>query len=122
VELAKISSKHFFSLVLQEPAIGRKFLKLIVSLLRIETNRLTNMTTLPTRQRIAAELLAQCSIQENAQAILYDRNEFSSYLGMTRETLSRSLSYLEKKGFIKVKEDKVSITNLNGMKDFIESD
>ncbi len=118
--LAKISGTEFFSLVLENRNITRNFLKLVVGLLRVETDRLTNMTTLPTRKRVAAELLAHTGGQQRVRIKLPDRNELASYLGMTRETLSRALNYLDKKKFIKVNKNEILILDSDSLKAFIE--
>ncbi len=120
-ELAQISGTEFFSLVLENQNICRNFLKLLVGLFRLETERLTNMTTLPTHHRVAAELLMQHVNQNRSNIELPERNEFASYLGMTRETMSRALNYLQKKGLIKVNKSRISILDLDGIKAFIET-
>lgn len=120
-ELARISGEAFFSLVLDDKDIGRNFLKLVVGLLRIETDRLTNMTTLPTQQRVAAEILAQCMNNEEKSFSLPDRDEFASYLGMTRETLSRALSNLAKHKFVSLSDKDIKILDIAGLQLFVES-
>jgi CRP-like cAMP-binding protein len=111
-ELARMAGTAFFSLVLENPDIGRPFLKLIVGLLRIETNRLTNLTTLTMHRRVAAELSDQSTAQDSLILTLPDRVEFASYLGMTRETLARALAGLVKKKLIKLTGKKIFILNL----------
>jgi CRP/FNR family transcriptional regulator, cyclic AMP receptor protein len=120
-ELAIMSGAEFFSLVLEHKNVCRNFLKLLVELFRLETERLTNMTTLPTHQRVAAELLAQYTNQGGPNIVLPDRDEFASYLGMTRETLSRILNYLVKKKFIKVSKNQIVILDPDTLGDFTET-
>ncbi|MBI1272863.1 MAG: cyclic nucleotide-binding domain-containing protein [Alphaproteobacteria bacterium] len=114
-ELAKISGPDFFNLVLENPPIGRIFMKLVVGLLRTETRRLTNLTTLPARQRIAAELLTLSANQKSQTINLPSRVEWAGHLGVTRETLARILNGFVKQGFVKIDGNKVAILNTAGL-------
>jgi CRP/FNR family transcriptional regulator len=114
-ELARIKGEDFFALVLEHPEIGRPFMKLIVGLLRVETDRLTHLTTLATHRRVAAELLAQSRAQSSHTIPLPDRVEFASYMGMTRETLSRALSLLSRKKLIRLSGNMIVIVNEQGL-------
>ena len=49
-----------------------------------------------------------------------NREELSNYLGMTIETLSRSFAFLEKNGYITVKNKDISFTNFEGLGRFLE--
>lgn len=122
VVLARMSSKDFFALLATHPEINKIFLKLIVGILRIETDRLTNLTTFSTHQRVAAELLSRQFNREHLKIILPDRVEFASYLGMTRETLSRSLNHLCKKKLINLHSNIVTIVDHDGLESFLEKE
>ena len=48
------------------------------------------------------------------------REELKSYLGMTLETLSRSFTFLEKKGYITVKNKEISFKDLDQLEALLE--
>src|SRR5262249_29822439 len=108
----------FFSFVLDNPDIGRVFLKLVISVLRHETNRLTYLTVLSASQRVAVEIASLGLAQGAEKVMLPDRIELASYLGMTRETLSRSLADLSKKKLIRLSGSAVTILDQAGLEAF----
>jgi CRP/FNR family transcriptional regulator, cyclic AMP receptor protein len=108
-ETAVMSGKRFFSFVLDNRDIGRAFLKLVIDILRNETNRLTHLTMLSAQERVAAELVSLGLSCAGTSVPLPERIELASYLGMTRETLSRILADFSKRKLIKLSGNKVVI-------------
>lgn len=111
--LAKMQAEEFFSLVLDNRNVGRNFLKLVVGLLRVETNRLTALTTMTTKERLITELLSNHTTQHPNVFKIHDSVEFASYLGMSRETLSRVLHELEEENLIKIDGENIFLLGLD---------
>lgn len=106
--LCTISKAQFEGLILKYPAIALKLLEeMSLRLVKLE-QMLENSGGKPVDERIV-ELLQDFSKKygkPNNEGILIqlpiNREEIASYLGLTRETISRKLAKLHKDGFLKV--------------------
>lgn len=108
--LARMSGAGFVALVSENPEIARVFMKMAMTLLRIETDRLTHIVTLPAPQRVAADILRRCSASAESDCFVPpERPEWASYLGMTRETLSRALSLFARRKLIRIERKGLTI-------------
>lgn len=121
VVCAKMNGHAFFDFVLENPAVGRSFIRLIMTLLRTETDRITNITLLPASKRLVAELLHLHQQTEGDVIRLPARNDFASYLNMTRETLARELSNLKQQGLISINGTKIKVVDVQGLRNFLDS-
>ena len=112
-KLAKMSAQDFVHFITHHPALSEKMLRLIMTILREETDRITHMITLTAQQLIAAELAAQSIIQQSNIFEIPTRADLAAKLGLTRETVSRNLTALSKSGLIEINRDQVQILDLD---------
>lgn len=119
--LARMRGEDFLALVSENPEIARVFMKMAITLLRIETDRLTHIVTLPAPKRVAADILQRSSVPD---AVAYfkppERLEWASYLGMARETLSRALGLFARRKMIRMGAQGLEIVNRKELERFVE--
>lgn len=97
-ELIKIKLEDFKKILLTDEAIFNHFLKRIGATLRDYTERIENLTTFTSKQRIINELNARFNASNTIQ--IPNHEDFSTWTGTARETVSRILKQLEKDGYI----------------------
>lgn len=117
--LARMSAADFMALVSENPEIARVFMKMAISLLRTETDRLTGIITLPAPQRVAADILSRGAASSGGRCEPPERAEWASYLGMTRETLSRALSLFVRRKLIRIERRRLEIVNRRELGRFV---
>jgi len=106
--LYKMEQQAFLKLVCNHPDIARYFIQLLGGLLRTETFRFNNIITLSARERIMQDLKVR---NKNGSLEISSREEYASYLNMTRETLSRELNRLKKEKIITLKRNQIILTD-----------
>lgn len=116
-KLAVMQTDDFMHLVTHTPLLAEKMLKLVMGILRKETDRLTHMITLNSAQLICAELLAEAGQNISNNIDLPSREELAGKLGMTRETLSRELNKLIKNGLIAVDKKIITLLKVSDIED-----
>ncbi|MBI1327662.1 MAG: cyclic nucleotide-binding domain-containing protein [Alphaproteobacteria bacterium] len=107
--LAKMNGAAFMLMVTTCPGMSRYMLQLVTGLLREETNRITGMVVLNAQQLVCAELVSESESQKKERISILSRQEMAAKLGLTRETISRVLAGLAKKGIISLHKDTVEI-------------
>lgn len=118
--LARMRGSDFVALVSENPEIARVFMKMAITLLRVETDRLTHIVTLPAPNRVAADILQRSSVPVTlARFRPPERPEWASYLGMTRETLSRALNLLARRKLIRFGVDELEVVNRKELGRFV---
>lgn len=107
--LGRMAAADFRGLVLSWPPLSAYMLQLGFEMLRRETDRLRQMILFDAPERIASELIA--CLEETGGSVVHieDREEFAARLGMSRETLSRHLSQLQRRGLVMVKGHDIHI-------------
>jgi len=120
VVLGRLAAAEFMELVLGRRELSAWMLKFATSTLRAESNRIRYLTIMDAARRVAAGLLEYRTESGNTVVEVPERDELASRLGMTRETLARNLSDLQKRGLIKVSGQKIQILQLNKLIEFTE--
>ena len=105
----RMASADFMALILSRRETSEFMLKMVTGLLRSETNRIRHLIMLEAHCRVAAELL-EC-VEETGSTVVEvpERVELAARLGMTRETLARHLSALQKAGLIEIRKQRIHI-------------
>lgn len=120
VKLAKMGGGKFMELVLSHRELSHYMLKLSMQLLRSKTDWITGLITRDARTRVAAELIDLSRLQKTSQPIILGRLELAAHLGITRETLTRHLSFFSKQKIIKIIKNKIHILNLEQLQYFAQ--
>jgi CRP/FNR family cyclic AMP-dependent transcriptional regulator len=95
-----VSAQRFRHLLLSDPCIHENFMHRIGGVLRRYTERIQELSLLPSPQRIIHELMRQFGESTGAIAII-NHEDFATWTGTARETVTRTLGTLEKDGFIR---------------------
>jgi CRP-like cAMP-binding protein len=107
--VGRMPSADFMALILSRPETSEYMLKMVTGLLRSETNRIRHLIMLEAHCRVAAELLELVEETGSTVVEVPERVELAARLGMTRETLARHLSALQKQGLIDIRKQRVYI-------------
>jgi CRP/FNR family cyclic AMP-dependent transcriptional regulator len=108
----RIPSDKFVDCVLANRDLTLELLRQLAIIARADTFRITAMLSLPSPQRVAAWLLYKRHDCDSLKIPLENREDLASQLGMTRETLSRCLSRLQKSGAIDMAPHEIILKDL----------
>ncbi len=123
--VAFLSPKRFEELVLGTPRVGLLVMKRLVSMVRISTERIMDLSTLGANNRIHAELLRLAKPDErgaNTAAIspIPVHSDIASRVSTTRETVARVLNDLARDGLVERGESALLIRDLRGLRRMVE--
>ncbi|BFM40890.1 Crp/Fnr family transcriptional regulator [Synechocystis sp. LKSZ1] len=123
VEVCSIPAPDFFALLKAEPLAGIHLAQLIAKRLR-QLNRRLRLREAESLARVADTLLflAEGQGSSTSQGTLIPNlphRELSSISGLARETVTRSLTKLEKRGLIFREPDQIRIPNLEDLENLI---
>lgn len=121
--VCSIPAQDFCKLLETEPKAGIRLAQLIAKRLR-QLNRRLRLREAESLSRVADTLLflAEGQGKRTGQGITIPNlahRELSSISGLARETVTRALTKLEKKGLIKREADKLYIADLYALEDLI---
>jgi CRP/FNR family transcriptional regulator len=120
VVLGRLAAQEFMELVLSRRELSAWMLKFATTTLRAESNRIRYLTIMDAPRRVAAGLLEYVTESKNSVVEVPERDELASRIGMTRETLARNLSDLQKRGLIKVQGQRITILQLDKLIEFTD--
>ncbi|SDL37969.1 Crp/Fnr family transcriptional regulator [Halarsenatibacter silvermanii] len=115
-EIGILSRKKFRSYFLGNPMIGWNMLEVMAQKLYFTQQRIENLAMKDARRRISQALL-ELSGADNNVVESFNQEEFASYLGVTRETISRNISKMKREGLIKRKGSKLVIKDIESLKE-----
>lgn len=126
VKICTLAKHHMDYLLKKHPAISQKILFEVSKKLIKTENLVQNLSNVNTDSKVAYVLLSLSEkYGKTIDGSLYidipiTREEMASYAGLTRETMSRKLSVLEKEGIIQSNGYKIIIIkNKNYLEDLI---
>ena len=110
-----IDSNKFKKLLSTNPQLSIKIMASYSRRLRQLTSLIEELSLYDTKLRLAKHLLKHAKTVNDQQVCYLDisKKELASLLGTIPETLSRTLQYWQKKGFIAIKDKGKSIVILN---------
>lgn len=114
--ICMIKRSDLQALLIKYPSISMNFLKTFSNRLEESEVQTTLFATEKIEKRIALFLTQCLEDDSNEVSLPMSKKDLASYLGTTPETLSRRLTQLEKRGYIKRKSNKkIEIVNLDGL-------
>ncbi|GBF80905.1 Crp/Fnr family transcriptional regulator [Aphanothece sacrum] len=121
--VSSIPSQDFVSLLHSDPIAGVRLAQLMAKRLR-QLNRRLRLREADSLSRVADTLLFLAEGQgkhteKGIEIPNLPHRELSSISGLARETVTRSLTKLEKKGLIKREDDILCISSLDGLEQII---
>ena len=103
-QMCSLSAKAFNEAVFASREIGLRLMQLLTGRIRDQNRRMLEMTALPIRLRLAAELLRLSRPKPDGTRVLNPlptQEELASRIGARRETISREISALTKDGLVR---------------------
>ena len=125
-ELCSINVKQLHTAMKLDPAVTMIIEQLMSYILNCAQDHIFSLSTHSAEQKLAYFLIDYCNrldhlnLRNTTIRLPMSREELRSYLGMTLETLSRSFTFLENKGYIAVKNKEVSFTDLDQLEALLE--
>lgn len=121
-----IPKEKFLQLFVKNPKISLKILQGFAKRLRELTQQIETLTSKDVPQRLATYLLEEYEKQRTNRekieiTLNISRSMLASYLGTVIETLSRALRKLQDDGLIEVKGRKITVLNLEKLKNLANS-
>lgn len=114
--ICMIKRSDLQTLLIKYPSISMNILKTFSNRLEESERQTTLFATEKIETRIALFLMQCLENDSNEVSLPMSKKDLASYLGTTPETLSRRLTQLEKRGYIKRKSNKIiEIVNLDGL-------
>lgn len=102
-QMCSLSGRAFNEAVFASRDIGLRLMRLLTSRIRAQNRRLLEMTALPIRLRLVAELLRLSRPKPDGSRVLNPlptQEELASRIGARRETISREISALTEAGSV----------------------
>lgn len=119
VLLGRLGAAEFMELVLSRRELSAWMLRFATTSLLTEANRIRYLTIMNAPRRVAAGLVEYVTDSGSLIIEVPERVELASRLGMTRESLSRYLSDLQKRGIIAIEGQKIHILDLKQLTESI---
>lgn len=118
----QISRKTFLEFVEKNPESLAPLLDMTIEMYRLHSERILNLEYRTVRERIISFLLTMSTRfgKETPEGLLIEaplrHQDIASSVNATRETTSRELSALEKKGLLMNKQSLILLTDVEGLK------
>ncbi len=118
-----LHEKHFYNLLEGNPKIAIEFLNELAHRIRNSDSQIKGLSILNARSRVASALLRWALDQGTKMldtveiSTIPKQQEMANYVGLTRETLNRTLGELEQEGFIQKPDIRtIAVTNFSYFK------
>lgn len=121
---AALPPKEFERLIKENPDFALSIMKRLVEIVRGSTSRIMDLSTLGAPGRIYAELLRMAVASETDESARIEpvpvHADIASRVGSTRESVTRAISELTRRGLIEREGDALVIADVEQLRDLIE--
>ncbi len=121
---AALPPKEFVRLIKENPDFALSIMKRLVEIVRGSTARIMDLSTLGAPGRIYAELLRMAVVSETDASARIEpvpvHADIASRVGSTRESVTRAISELTRRGLIEREGDALVIADVEQLHDLIE--
>lgn len=121
-EIMQIPRDDFHQMVFGDLNIATKFIRIITQNVKEKEERLLSLAYSSLRKRVAKALVdihAKFNISGENKPIEISREDIAHYVGTATESLIRTLSDFKAEKLIEIKEGKISIANLEKLKNLL---
>lgn len=122
--LCIVPAGAFLALAFAAPEVGARLMRRLAAKIRGQTYRLLESAVLPTRMRLAAELLRLSRPRPNGTRVLTPpptHEELAARIGTRRETVSRELSALSRAGFVRRARASIVLTEPDTLRALVDA-
>ena len=115
--LAVLGQEAFLTLLRENSSIALRVMQNLSKMVRISTNRIMELSTVAANNRVLFELLRRARenlVSENSANIqpIPRHSEIASRVSTTRETVSRVMNDLARKGIVERKKDSIIVNDI----------
>ena len=126
-EVAIMAQADFISLVRARSDLALKLMRDLTSMVRLSTERIMELSTVAANNRVHFELLrrARNFMDTHNSAEIRPiplHSELASCVSTTRETVSRVMNQLARKGLVERRKNSIVISDINRLNNFIHND
>ncbi|MEO2068820.1 MAG: Crp/Fnr family transcriptional regulator [Desulfurobacteriaceae bacterium] len=113
-EILFIPREEFLELIKNDPEISMKLLAVMSQRLIYLTGIIENLALKDALSKVSAYILKNCK-ESNSESFRFSTNLAAMELGLTKETVSRTLSKLKSMGIIEKNGNLIKVKNLNDL-------
>ena len=121
-EIMQIPKEDFMQMIYGNIDVAIKFIRIITQNVKEKEERLLSLAYSSLRKRVAKALIdieSKFNSENPAKPLEISREDFAHYVGTATESLIRTLSDFKSEKLIEIKEGKISISNLDRLKNLI---
>lgn len=121
-EIMQIPRDEFLGMIYSDINIAGKFIRIVTQNVKEKEERLLNLAYSSLRKRVAKALVdihEKFNKDGQKNLIEFSREDIAQYVGTATESLIRTLSDFKSEGLIEIKSGKISITNLDKLKNLL---
>lgn len=121
-EILQLPKDDFLQMIYADIAISTKFIKLITQSVKEKEERLLTLAYSSLRKRVAralTDIYSKFNQQGDRKIIEISREDIAHYVGTATESLIRTLSDFKSEKLIEIKEGKITIPNLEKLKNLL---
>jgi len=121
-ELMQIPRDEFLQMMYSDITIAAKFIQIVTQNVKEKEERLLSLAYSSLRKRVAKALVdihEKFYSQHPNSVIEFSRDDIAQYIGTATESLIRTLSDFKGERLIDIKSGKISITNLDKLKNLL---
>lgn len=126
LEVLMIPRQAILDLLKQQPELYAPFVQILCGKLRQAMEGLSDLMLLPLSQRVAKRLLTLANDygQPHAEGVLIDlhlpQDELGRMLGASRQSVSKELKSLEKRGWVKLAYGRIILSDRQALESHVE--
>jgi CheY-like chemotaxis protein/CRP-like cAMP-binding protein len=121
-EIMQVPKEDFVQMIYGDINVAAKFIRIITQNVKEKEERLLNLAYSSLRKRVAkalVELNTKYNTQSKNNPIEISREDIAHYVGTATESLIRTLSDFKSENLIEIKGGKISISNIDKLKNLI---
>ncbi len=121
-EIMRIPKEDFMQMIYTDISIATKFIRIITQNVKVKEERLLNLAYSSLRKRVAKALIeihTKFNTMGENKVIQISREDLAHFIGTATESLIRTLSDFKAEQLIEIKEGKITITNLDKLKNLL---
>jgi DNA-binding response OmpR family regulator len=121
-EIMQVPKEDFVQMIYGNMDVAVKFIRIITQNVKEKEERLLNLAYSSLRKRVAKALVdiqAKFNSENSSKPLEISREDFAHYVGTATESLIRTLSDFKSEKLIEIKDGKISIVNLERLKNLL---
>lgn len=121
-EILQLPREDFMQMIYGNMDVAAKFIQIITQNVKEKEDRLLSLAYSSLRKRVAKALVdiqSKFNAESPTKPIEISREDFAHYVGTATESLIRTLSDFKAEKLIEIKEGKISIVNLEKLKNLL---